>query len=125
MAQGTAYMYTMTWTMWDGPGFPVFTSMTVPESPRRAIRSGLPPRVPASPLREKPFCLSVNTSQLSASQRSRASLTIAVWAICHPARSKSPGTCSQLPLSWRALNQAAHSHEFSPASSLVSHVTQK
>ena len=74
-------------------------SMMAPVSPILATRSGWPPSVTAPPLRAKWFCL--------------------------PARSKSPGTRSQLPLSWRALNQAAHSHEFSPLRSLVSQVTQK
>ena len=44
-ALATAYMYVSSWMWWEGLGTPDLTSMIIPSPPRRATRSGLPPRV--------------------------------------------------------------------------------
>ena len=68
----------MTWTLWEGLGFPVSTSIIVPQTPLLAIRSGLPPREAVLPLRVKRFWFSVKTVYSRSSQCSRLSLSRAV-----------------------------------------------
>ena len=80
------------------------------------IRSGWPASVADLPWSSKLFCPSMFTSKPPCFQFAFRLLRSAVWFSLHSAWLNSDVVLVQSW--WRALNQMAHSHEFSPVSNL-------
>ena len=81
-----------------------------------------PASVADLPRRRNPFCPSMFTLQPMTCQSVLRLLGNTAWFSIHWAWLKSD--CVVVQFWWRALNQTAHSHEFSPVSSLGSQEAQ-